>query len=301
MLFANDNAFAIMCFSTILSNNQFFTKVDYMCGSGSCLGTHYNKPDFLSQTLRSSIIIEQSSCVFSACFHLSEKVMAYHLNQNTFEFFHKIHDGSHGVEKILEATSFIKDMIDIYRNDFIKIEEKSKKIDYLRTGVRVAHLVSHILIPIAFLSDLKILTVNSEVKRIFKLGIPIFHLVGFSAYTASLLWKKYMNDIQEKHFYSDLAIQMGSIVFYAVPLTKEIFDLTWTLNKISTIVRHVAGLTSGLLILYRLHKIEVEKKFEYPFLCTKFKKPKRSYNPCKCSKFKMAIQGESKREGKKEF
>lgn len=262
-----------------------------MCGSGSCVGGHYNKPDFLSQILRSSVIIEQSSCVFSAYFHLSEKMIAYHLNQNTFAFFHTIHDGAHGVEKILEATSFIKDVVDICRNDFIKREKKSKKIDYLRTGARVVHLISHILIPIVFLSDLKILTVNGEIKRVFKLGIPIFHLAGFSAYIASLLWKKYLNSTEEQHFNSDLAIQMGGIVFFAVPIIKGVFNLPETLNRISTVARHIAGLTSGLFILYRLHAIEIEEKIEYPFLC-RVKRGKRVNDRCNCSKSKMAIQGD---------
>lgn len=275
-----------------------------MCGGGSCVGLNQfkshlviekvktnentnlivvkgqikNRPaSLLGQTgefLQSMVTAQQLAQLFNGGFHLFSKSIKAYSSLEIFQLSKGLHEAAHLIDECVDATSIVRDGIDLKkewidnkRGSFFTYLPHSKKINFTRTTARVCHFIAHGIKTFSFLSSLNLVSTGALGTRIIRYGGPLFHILGFSLLTGSLIWRRYIDQTLEKDFTSNMIIQTSGFIFQASNLSLDICQLGSTTVKVVSYIGSFSGITSNLAILNRTlfkgdsaFNIEVDKK-----------------------------------------
>jgi hypothetical protein len=203
--------------------------------------------------------IEAVAEIIDEGFHVTEKIIQSLGKPQIYEYFSNIHVGAHCLESGLHAFAFVWDFARIAAGKFWvylpkQPQEAIRNIDFLRSTGRVCQFASHFFATINFAQTLELISLGKW-ANLFRYGGLALSTVGFTTWTVSLLWNRLIKGKREKHFTSDLIIQMGGALFSGLPLVNRVTNLTSIAPKLGEGLSYLssfAGIAHASAIAYRV-------------------------------------------------
>lgn len=186
-------------------------------------------------------LLEKICEIADETFHLFREILQYFATAALYQTFRDLHHGAHIWEHALHSFCFLGDLSRIYTNKFF---DKKAEWSDPRNLARISHAVGHLFATTAFLSEQNLIRL-AIAEKVAKF-MAIFTAVGFALTTYSLL-----SSNRKKDFNSDLAINLGGLLFVALPLANSSF---WVTSKIAS----GAGIVHAWFLVNRLMTPDIE-------------------------------------------
>lgn len=197
--------------STEISHGQILVK-------GKVELSPKNTIDKVLHCLKQLEIAEKIAEIVDETFHFFGSFIKPYASVEIYDYLKGLHDGAHHLEHGLHAFCFIGDVVRIIKGNYV--EKNHGHIDYVRTASRVMHTVSNFFATSRFLSELKVISLgrfNAYLKY-----TNLISAIGFTLWTASLLWKRFVSRQHDHNFSSNLAIHGAGGLFEGLNFVKQL-------------------------------------------------------------------------------
>jgi hypothetical protein len=225
--------------------------------------------DFSPKTIKNRLLLtfqrleftEKIAEIADETFHLFGFLLKKHTNPLVYETFHNLHHGAHEIEHFLHSFCFLGDLSRLVTGKFLEYTNSHRnQVDYIRTGARVCHAISHLFATLSFLSERRLLRLG-KLEPIIKYQ-AILSATGYGLWTISLIWQRFQHK-KNVNFSSDLAIHGGGFLFEGLEIAKS-FNSISAYASIINKVRAIAGIIHAWSIASRLMPSRVEVHGQIP-------------------------------------